>query len=95
MIGDISIFYTTKDECFTIGITISPFYQSNGYAYEILSKVIEKICEVYPSLDIVALIDKDNQKSIALFEKLNFIQESFVSTINSDIYVIYGKKKTK
>lgn len=40
-------------------------------------------------------IDKDNHKSIALFEELNFIQEFFVSTINAYIYVIYGKKKTK
>ncbi len=92
IIGDLSVFYTAADNCFTLGITIDPLYQNNGYAYEILSGVISLIIKQYPSIDIVALIEKDNYKSISLFEKLHFIRETYVESADSYIYVIYGKK---
>lgn len=49
------------------------------------------IHEKYPTMDIVGLIEKDNIKSIGLFEKLGFQQECYAESISSYIYVLYAK----
>ena len=74
----------------TLGITIAPEYQRRGYAGEILSAVVEEVRDVYPALDIVALIDPENAASIALFEKLGFERECYAEKIQSFVYVISG-----
>lgn len=91
MIGDISIFFTKADNCFTLGITIAPLFQEQGYAYELLKEVTAQLQSSYPSVDIVALIEKDNSKSIALFQKLNFVKECYADTIQSYVFTLYGK----
>jgi len=90
LVGDLSYFYTKADRCVTLGITISPAYQRTGCAREILTAVISKVQEAYPELDIVALIDKDNSPSIALFEGLGFCRECYAEKLQSYVYVIYG-----
>lgn len=92
MIGDISIFFSEKDNCFTLGITISPLYQHQGYAYEILSEVVSQLQKRYPSVDVVALIEKGNDKSISLFKKLDFVEECYADSIRSHVFVKYGKE---
>lgn len=92
MVGDLSLFYSEKDNCFTLGITVAPVHQGKGYAYEILHELIKRIQSHYPTLDIVALIDRENVKSIALFKKLNFIEECYAESIQSYVFVIYGEK---
>ena len=57
LIGDISVFFSENDYCFTLGITIAPQFQKQGYAYELLHEVIAQIQNQYPSADIVALIE--------------------------------------
>ena len=91
MIGDLSVFFTERDNCFTLGITVAPLFQRQGYAYELLKEVIARMRKQYPSVDIVALIERDNAKSIALFRKLNFVEECFADSIQSYVFVIYGK----
>lgn len=91
MIGDISVFFTEADHCFTLGITIAPLFQKQGYAYELLNEVIVQIQNHYPSVDIVALIEKENSKSIALFKKLNFVEECYADSIRSYVFTIFGK----
>ena len=54
-----------------------------------LTEVIRLIREKYPTMDIVGLIEKDNIKSIGLFEKLGFQQECFAESIYSYVYVLY------
>lgn len=92
MIGDVSIFFSKDDNCFTLGITISPLYQRKGYAFEILREVIARIRGRYPSVDIVALIDKENTKSVGLFEKLGFSLECYAGSIRSYVFTIYGQR---
>lgn len=55
-----------------------------------LTEVIRLIREKYPTMDIVGLIEKDNIKSIGLFEKLGFQQECFAESIYSYVYVLYA-----
>lgn len=92
LVGDLSYFYTEEDCCVTLGITVSPRHQRKGYAEEILKAVIEAVQRTYPDLDIVALIDKENAPSIALFESLGFCQECYAVKIQSYVYVIYGNR---
>ena len=91
MIGDISVFFSESDNCFTLGITIAPLFQGQGCAYEILNDLVKKIRNDHPSIDIVALIEKDNSKSISLFKKLNFVEECYAESIQSYVFTIYGK----
>jgi len=91
MIGDISVFFSESDNCFTLGITIAPLFQRQGYAYEILHELIQQLQDQYPFVDIVALIEKGNSKSISLFKKLNFIEECYAESIQSYVFIIYGK----
>lgn len=92
LVGELAYFYTAGD-CITLGITISYRYHKNGYAYEILSEMIKQIRKKYSYLDIVGLIDKENVKSIGLFEKLGFELECYAESIASYVYVIYAKEK--
>lgn len=89
--GDLSYFYTEEDNCITLGITIAPAYQRKGYAFEMLRAVVAAVQQRHSALDIVALIDKENAPSIALFEKLGFYRECYAQSIGSYVYVIDGK----
>lgn len=86
-VGDISIFYSEKDNCFTLGITLAPEKQGQGYGYEILQAVVARLQEAYPKVELVALIEKENEKSLALFKKLGFINEGFAEPIESFVFV--------
>lgn len=90
LVGDLAYFYTEEDRCVTLGITVAPAHQRKGYARELLEAVVERVRGVYPALDIVALIDRDNEASIALFEALGFERECYAEKIQSYVYVIYG-----
>ena len=54
---------------------------------------MKRVQEKYPKLDIVALIDRENGPSIALFEKLGFYRECYAESIASYVYVIDRKEK--
>lgn len=92
LVGELAYFHNEEDNCITLGITISYQYHKNGFAFEILKEVIRKINDKYSSMDIVGLIEKENFKSVKLFEKLGFKQECYAASISSYVYVLYGKK---
>lgn len=92
LVGDLSYFYTAEDRCITLGITLSPEHQRKGYAFEMLQAVVRSVQKEYPELDIVALIDRENGASVALFEKLGFYRECYAESIQSYVYVIDGMK---
>ena len=91
--GDLSYIYTASDNCVTLGITISYAHHRKGYAFEMLEAVVAAVQTAHPGLDIVALIDRENTPSIALFEKLGFQRECYAESIGSFVYVIYGKSE--
>ena len=90
MIGDLSVFFTQKDNCFTLGITIAPAFQKQGYAYELLRTVTSRLRAQYPTVDLVALIEKENTGSIALFKKLGFTEECYADSIQSYVFTLPG-----
>ena len=86
--GELSYFDNPKDCCITLGITVAPAYQRQGYAHEMLSAVVEAARARHPQLEIVALIDRENEPSLRLFQKLGFTEECYADSIGSYIYVI-------
>ena len=76
-----------KDNCITLGITVSPQFQRKGYAFEMLSAVIAAARERHPQMELVALIDKENEPSLSLFEKLGFYRECYAESIGSYVMV--------
>lgn len=88
MIGDISVFFSEADNCFTLGITIAPPFQKQGYAYEVLREFTAQLLNRYPSVNLVALIEKDNAASISLFKKLNFVEECYAESIQSYVFTL-------
>lgn len=88
IVGDMAYFYTEKDNCITLGITVSPQFQRKGYAFEMLSAVIAAARERHPQMELVALIDKENEPSLSLFEKLGFCRECYAESIGSYVMVI-------
>jgi len=90
LVGELAYFYV-PDDCITLGISISYKYHKNGFAYEMLKEVVRLIRIQHPTMDIVGLIEKDNIKSIGLFEKLGFQQECYAESIASYVYVMYAK----
>ena len=93
LLGDLSVFFSPDDRCFTLGITVSPGFQRQGYAFEVLGSVVEKLEQFDPTADIVALIEKGNDPSLALFQKLDFVEECYAQSIASYVYVRYAKEK--
>ena len=87
LVGDLSCFYNEHDPCFTLGYTISYQFQRQGYAFEMLSKVLCAIERQYPGMDIVGLVEKENIPSISLLKKLGFIEEGYSDKIKSYIFV--------
>jgi len=90
LVGELAYFYV-PDDCITLVISISYKYHKNGFAYEMLKEVVRLIRIQHPTMDIVGLIEKDNIKSIGLFEKLGFQQECYAESIASYVYVMYAK----
>ena len=87
-IGDVSIFYTREDRCFTLGISIATEYHRNGYAFDILSAVVSALRSFAPEEELVALIHPDNSASKRLFSKLGFKLECYAPKIDSEVYTI-------
>ena len=93
LVGELAYFYNEKERCVTLGITIAYQHHRKGFAYEMLTEAIRRIRARYPAMDIVGLIDKENVKSIRLFEKLGFEREGYAESIASYVYVLYGKSE--
>lgn len=91
IIGDLAFFFNPEDNCITLGVTIAPAHQRRGYACEMLRAVVSAAQGRFPTMDMVALIDRDNAASIRLFEKLGFAQECYAESIASYVYVIAGE----
>lgn len=84
LIGD--VFVAFKDKVITLGYTIAPKYQRNGYAFEIISAIKDYLFDNFEGYEIVGLVHPDNEPSKKLLEKLDFINEGYAKVIDSIIY---------
>lgn len=95
LIGDLSVFYTEADRCFTLGITVYPAWQRQGYAREILRAVSLRLRGEYPGVEQVALIDPDNAASLALFGTLGFRQECYAPSIHACVLTLPATEEVR
>lgn len=91
MIGDVTVFADPDDPCYTLGITLSYRHQRQGYGYEALKALINRLHMEQPRWDTVALIDRDNAASIRLFQKLGFEETGYAASLHSYCYTLPGK----
>lgn len=54
LLGDLTVFFNEADACFTLGITIAPAHQQQGYAFEVLAAVCARLQTQYPHKELVA-----------------------------------------
>ena len=72
LIGELAYFDNPKDRCITLGV----------------AAVVHATRAKHPALDLVALIDRENEPSLRLFQKLGFTEECYADSIGSYVYVI-------
>lgn len=70
----------------SVSINIDPHFQSKGIGHQLLSRILAR-AEILGFEEIEAIIHSSNEKSIALFEKYNFV---FVNSISSN-FCLYKK----
>lgn len=75
MIGDIGMHFL-DDEQTEIGYTLSPEYQRKGYAAEAVYAVMGYLFGTLGKHRIIASVDPDNSRSMALLERLGFRKEA-------------------
>jgi RimJ/RimL family protein N-acetyltransferase len=76
LIGDCGIHVLETDSRIVeIGITISPDYQSNGYATEALNAVLDLLFVRLGKHRIIASVDPRNLPSMALMERIGLRKE--------------------
>jgi RimJ/RimL family protein N-acetyltransferase len=85
MIGDIGIHFIDADYQIEIGYTLSPKYQSRGYAAEAVKAVIKHAFAVWRKHRIIASVHPENIKSIRLLENIGFRKEAhFIKSFRMD-----------
>ncbi len=76
-----------------IGFAFLPQYQDKGYAYEIAAATLEYAADILQIGHICAITLPENQKSIKLLKKLQFVfARSFSSAKNGELLYQYDRK---
>lgn len=88
LVGDVAIYFQKKT--ITLGYTISYKHHRKGYAFEILSNLIQALHCKYLDYEIICLVDSGNIPSIRLLEKLGFSNEGYEEKIKSYIFSLYA-----
>lgn len=88
------IYLEKHADCFVLGYAIKSDRQGHGYATEILKGVISYLDRVFPSLNVIAVVDKNNIKSRALLTKLGFTNDIYQFPESAFVqYSLYGSIK--
>ena len=77
LVGDIGIHFIESDNLeVEIGYTLSTRYQGRGYATEAIISVISYLFDNFNKHRIIASVDPENTKSIALLERIGLRKEA-------------------
>ncbi len=75
MIGDTGMHFTDAHQT-EIGYTLSPEYQGKGYAAEAVFAILDYLFGTLCKHRVFASVDPENERSIALLERLGFRKEA-------------------
>ena len=81
LVGD--LFLSLADPTITLGYTISYHFHRQGFAFELLSALTERLHQLYPQREMVCCVEQENAASIALLQKLGFDSEGYSADIDS------------
>lgn len=73
LVGEVTIFLDDPDTVVT-GYTISYKHHRKGYAFEMLSAILEILHETYPQKKFVCYVEPENIASMSLLKKLGFAE---------------------
>lgn len=84
LVGD--VFLCIAPPTLSLGYTISYKHHRQGYAYELLSALIDCLHAAYPACEFVCCVEPENAASIALLQKLGFGSEGYAEKLDSLIF---------
>lgn len=90
LVGD--LFLSLADPTITLGYTISYHFHRQGFAFELLSALTERLHQLYPQREMVCCVEQENAASIALLQKLGFDSEGYSADMDSLIFSRYARK---
>ena len=90
LVGD--LFLSLAAPTITLGYTISYHFHRQGFAFELLSSLTERLHQLYPQREMVCCVEQENAASIALLQKLGFDSEGYSAAIDSLIFSRYTQK---
>lgn len=70
----------------SLGYTFSYKHHRQGYAYELLSALTDRLHALYPACELVGCVEPENAASIALLHKLGFASEGYEEKLASLIF---------
>ena len=73
-VGDVGVFRESTGDVL-LGITVAPEFQRRGFAIEALTVVCPFVFERCDAQALIARIDPANEASLALFDRLGFVED--------------------
>ena len=77
-----------------LGFVFGVPWQRQGYAYEVCSAVLDYAREELMMSQVQALVMEGNRKSVALCEKLGFVERSGIVELDGERYRVLVKNLT-
>ncbi|MDO4764821.1 MAG: GNAT family N-acetyltransferase [Eubacteriales bacterium] len=84
MIGEVVVM--PKDKTISMGYTISYLHHRKGYAYEMLSALIDLLHVNFPCQEFICFVEPENTASINLLKKLGYEDMGYIEKIQSQMY---------
>lgn len=84
MIGEVVVM--PKDKTISMGYTISYLHHRKGYAYEMLSALIDLLHVKFPCQEFICFVEPENTASINLLKKLGYEDMGYIEKIQSQMY---------
>ena len=84
MVGEVVVI--PNEKVISMGYTISYKYHRNGFAFEMLSVLIDLLHEKYPQQEFICFVDPENIPSIQLLKKLGYQDMGYEEKNNSQMF---------
>jgi len=68
--------YDVTEKTVTVGFTIHPEKQGNGYGKDLVIKTISKAKEKFPDKKLILSVLRNNSKAIHIYKKLGFVEKN-------------------
>lgn len=75
-----------EDSAISLGFTVSPRHQRQGYAYEALAALMALLHTRFPDWEFLCFTDPENAPSMALLTKLGCRDMGYVPAVDSRVF---------